>query len=66
MLFKRVLSYCIVFLVLLLILSIICLYQYRDVIASYFSNTFSSVVGIGLYLLIYVVAFALMIKAVIR
>lgn len=66
MLFKRVLSYVIAFLALLLILSIICLYQYRDVIASYFSNTFSSVVGIGLYLLIYVVAFALMIKAVIR
>ena len=46
-------------------MSLICLYQYRDAIAAYFSDSVSSAVGIGVCLLIYAGAFLMLFRAVI-
>lgn len=66
MLFRRFLRYVIAFLCIFLVISLIVVYQYRDVLATYFSSTLSSGVGILLYLLVYAVGIGLLIKAVIR
>lgn len=66
MIVRRVLQYGIAFLCIFLVLSCISIYEHRDVLISYFSNSLSSVIGIGLYLLIYAFGIGLMIKALFR
>lgn len=66
MILRRILRYGVAFLVIMFILSCICLYQYRDALAAYFSSSLSSVAGIGLYILIYGVGIGLMLKALFK
>lgn len=66
MIFRRVLKYGIAFLIILFILSCVCLYQYRDVLAAYFSSAISSAFGIGLYILIFAAGIGLMLKAIFK
>lgn len=66
MIFRRILRYGIAFLIILFIISCICLYQYRDALAAYFSSFFSSAVGIGLYVLIFAAGIGLMLKALFK
>lgn len=62
MVIRRILKYGIAFLCVIFVLSCICLYEHREILSSYFSNSLSSAVGIGLYLLIFGIGFGLMIK----
>lgn len=62
MVLRKILKYGIAFLCIIFVLSCICLYEHREILSSYFSNSLSSVVGIGLYLLIFGIGFGLMIK----
>ena len=64
MLIRRILIYIIVFLVILLLLSCICLYQHKDLLSTYFSDSFSTTLGFGMYLLVYAVGIGLLLKAV--
>lgn len=66
MIIRRILKYGIVFLCIIFVLSCICLYEHRGVLSSYFSDSLSSVIGVGLYLFIFGLGIASMIKAVIR
>lgn len=66
MLTRRVLKYGIAFLCIFLVISIICIYEHRDFLASYFTNSISSVAGIGLYLLIWGAGMWLIIKSVFK
>lgn len=66
MIIKRILRYGIAFLFILLTISLIVIYQYKDFLAAYFSNSISTVLGTGLYLLIFAVAIILMFKAILR
>ena len=62
MLISRILKYGIAFLCIIFVLSCICLYEHREVLSSYFSNSLSSVIGVGLYLLIFGLGLGMMIK----
>lgn len=66
MIFRRILRYGIAFLIILFIISCICLYQYRDTLAAYFSSSVSSAVGIGLYVLIFAAGIGMMLKALFK
>lgn len=66
MILRRILRYGVAFLIIMLILSCICLYQYRDALSAYFSSSLSSAVGIGLYVLIFAVGIGLMLKALFK
>lgn len=66
MLVKRVLRYGIAFLCILLVLSVICIYEHRDFLMSYFTSSLSSIAGIALFLLISVVGIGLIIRSVFR
>lgn len=66
MILQRILRYGIALLCIFLVLSCICLYQYRDYISTYFSNSISSALGIGLYILIFVVGIVLMLRALFK
>lgn len=66
MVIRRTLKYGIAFLCIIFVLSCICLYEHREILSSYFSNSLSSVVGIGLYLLIFGIGIGLMLKAVFK
>lgn len=63
MILRRVLSYGIAFLCIFLVISVICIYEHRDFLASYFTDSISSAAGIGLYLLIWGVGIGLVIKS---
>lgn len=66
MIVNRILRYVIVFLCVLLAVSLIVIYQYRGFLATYFTDSFSSAVGLGVYLLIYGAAFFMLIRAIVR
>lgn len=66
MIIRRVLKYGIAFLCVFLMISLICIYEHRDFLASYFTNSISSAAGIGLYLLIWGAGMWLIIKSVFR
>lgn len=66
MLTRRILKYGIAFLCIFLVISIICIYEHRDFLASYFTNSISSAAGIGLYLLIWGAGMWLVVKSVFR
>ena len=66
MIVNRILRYLIAFLVVLLTVSLVVIYQYRGFLATYFTDSFSSAVGVGLYLVIYGAAFIMLIRAVVR
>lgn len=63
---RRILTYLIVGAVLLFILSCIVIYQHRDYLAQYFSNSLSASTGLILYLLIFGVGIGLLLRAVVR
>lgn len=66
MLAKRILKYGIAFLCTFLVVSLICIYEHRAFLASYFANSISSVAGVCLYLLVWGVGLGLIIKSVFR
>lgn len=66
MIFRRIVKYVIAFAVIILILSIFSIYKHWGFMAEYFTNSISSLAGIGLYLLIYAFAFWLLIRSVFR
>ena len=66
MLAKRILTYGMAFLCIFLVISIICIYEHRDFLAAYFTNSIYSVAGIGLYLLIWGAGMWLIIKSVFK
>lgn len=66
MIIRRILKYGIGFLCVFLVLSFISLYEHREILSQYFSTAFSSLIGIGLYILIFAVGIGLMLKALFR
>lgn len=66
MIVRRILKYGIGFMCSFLVLSLISLYEHRDVLSEYFSTAFSSIIGVGLYILIFAVGIGLMLKALFR
>lgn len=66
MIAKRVLRYGIAFLCVFLVVSLICIYEHRDFLASYFSSSLSYAAGIILYLLIYGVGIGLILKSLFK
>ena len=63
---RRILVYGIVALVALFILSCITIYQHRDVMAQYFSTSLSSLGGVLLYIFIFGIGIAFLLKAILR
>ncbi|WP_294823336.1 hypothetical protein [uncultured Eubacterium sp.] len=61
---RRIAKYGIALAVMFLVLSIISIYKNWDFLVSYFSNSLYSIGGVALYLLIYGVGLALILKAV--
>lgn len=66
MIARRILRYGIAFVCIFFVLSCISLYQHREILSSYLSNSLSAAVGIGLYLLLFAVCIGLMLKALFR
>lgn len=63
---RRILTYLIAGAVLFFIISCIVIYQHKDYIVQYFSNSLSASSGLILYLIIFGIGISLMIKAVLR
>lgn len=61
---RRIAKYGIALAVIFLVLSVISIYKNCDFLANYFSNSLYSIGGVVLYLLIYGVGLALILKAV--
>lgn len=63
---RRIMLYAIIFLVVLFVLSCISVYMHKEVLTASFSNTVSSLSGLGLFLIIIFIAFGLMLKPFFR
>ena len=66
MIFRRITRYGIIFLVIILILSFFSIHKHWDVLSAYFASSISSLVGIGLYLLIFGFGIWIMVKSLFR
>lgn len=63
---RRILAYGIVALIALFFLSCIAIYRHKDFLAQYFSTSLSAYGGILLYVLIFGVGIAFLLKAILR
>jgi hypothetical protein len=64
MIFKRILGYVIAFFVIMLVISCISIYQHRDLLFAYFTQSLSGMFGLGVNLFLYGFLIFLLIKAI--
>ena len=66
MILRRLMKYGIAFAVIMLVLSFLSISKHWDALSAYFANSFASLAGIGLYVLIFGFGIWMIIKSIFR